>query len=759
MSEGSDKPDRPRNDEPRNDGPRSNEARSGKPRKRNGKPRETAAAAEQQPKRKHTHPGGAGALLGAQLARFSGMQGLSLLLTNILHYSSIAVVARLLGPGKLGAYALLFFLTGLVTQLIHMLSKPGTMMRTFGVSDDDDDDVEGDEESAEQASVLPTYTLGVGVVWTTFLAAVTIALVFLFRTQIAQFLLHDPGQADAVVFATITGCVWAIFKLAEMVIWFEGRGLTYALIEAARPTFNLIAIILIVSAGAGVKGAIIGQTIGTTTATVICVALIWKSFVIGFSLGELKEILNRGWIRAPIASSMWIVQNADSFILSRFVDHKDIGLYNLASRTGFMVAFLPQGFRIALRPVRKTATYEAFINEYGVAVANGQMLAYFWLLTLTAVLAMVLGGEILIQVGGHRFESAAPLIPLTAGAMSMPALYRSVSQYASYPNKRRNFVIATIGVAISYIGFMLLLLSGTGLGIYAAPISMLAAFTIPMTIMFTRSQLGSRPLDFPYLAMSLATLVAAAIAVGFHFVHPAGEWQKLPVIAALMLVWFASLFLLRIIPRYHWDPIRHITTSALKRGSALKFDPKAGLSSLKPGDRRALRTAIVDRLPPAVLAPAAGDGHDGRPSGEGAEGEGEDGELGTLGDTEGARLVRLLRETGRSGGIHVDEQSRLDADISLYLFSDEPVAVRLRKMRQLLSAGADAHELRVLEGLRDDLAKVPQEEWAVRRSGNRRRRARANGRRRGRNGEGRPQDGEGRQQGGEGRPQSRVERA
>jgi O-antigen/teichoic acid export membrane protein len=666
------------------------------------------------PKHEHTHPGGAGALLGAQLARFSGLQGLSLLLTNILHYGSIAVVARLLGPGKLGAYALLFFLTGLITQIIHMLSKPGTMMRTFGVSDDDDDDVEGDDESKEQASVLPTYTLGVGVVWTTILAAVAISTVFIFRTQIAQFLLHDPGQADAVVFATITGSVWALFKLAEMVLWFEGRGLTYALIEAARPTFNLIAIIVIVSAGAGVKGAIIGQTIGTTLATVICVALIWKSFQVGFSFGELKEILNRGWIRAPIASSMWVVQNADSFILSRFVDHKDIGLYNLASRTGFMVAFLPQGFRIALRPVRKTASYEAFMREYGVAVANGQMLAYFWLLTLTAVLAMVLGGEILIQIGGPRFASAAPIIPLTAGAMSMPALYRSVSQYAVYPNKRRNFVIATILVAACYIAFMLLLLSGTNLGIYSAPISMLTAFLIPIVIMFTYSQRGPKPLDFPYLSMSLATLVATVIAVGFHFLHPAGELPKLPVIAALMLVWFASLFVLRIIPRYHWDPLRHITVSALRRGSALKFNPKAGLRSLKPGDRKALRTAVLDRLPPAVLAPSTA----ALPPPTLADGEDpeSDPELGQLGDTEGARLVRLLRDTGRSGGVRIDERNELDADISLYLFSDEPVAVRLRKMRQLLTAGADPHELRVLEGLRDDLAKIPADGWRTTRS-------------------------------------------
>ena len=124
----------------------------------------------------------------------------------------------MLGPGKLGAYALLFFLTGLVTQLIHILSKPGTMMRTFGVSDDDDDDVEGDDESEEEAAVLSDlHARRRRRSGRRSSRSVAIALVFLFRTQIAQFLLQDPGQADAVVFATITGCVWALFKLAEMV--------------------------------------------------------------------------------------------------------------------------------------------------------------------------------------------------------------------------------------------------------------------------------------------------------------------------------------------------------------------------------------------------------------------------------------------------------------------------------------------------------------------------------------------------------------
>ena len=81
-------------------------------------------------------------------------------------------------------------------------------------------------------------------------------------------------------------------------------------------------------------------------------------------------------------------------------------------------------------------------------------------------------------------------------------------------------------------------------------------------------------------------------------------------------------------------------------------------------------------------------------------------------DSEGARLVRLLRQAGNHGGVPVADSSELDAGISLFLFSDQPVAVRLAKMRELLSAGVSAHDLRTLEDLRDDLARAPAKAWA-----------------------------------------------
>ena len=53
-------------------------------------------------------------------------------------------------------------------------------------------------------------------------------------------------------------------------------------------------------------------------------------------------------------------------------------------------------------------------------------------------------------------------------------------------------------------------------------------------------------------------------------------------------------------------------------------------------------------------------------------------------------------------------------------------------MRQLLSAGVSAHDLRTLEDLRDDLARTPPKVWGA---------GPGNGRRRARNGNGQGPDG------------------
>ena len=140
---------------------------------------------------------------------------------------------------------------------------------------------------------------------------------------------------------------------------------------------------------------------------------------------------------------------------------------------------------------------------------------------------------------------------------------------------------------------------------------------------------------------------------GYHFVHPAGELVQLPVIAALMLVWFASSSCCGSSPGYHWHPIRHIALSALRRGSALKFDPTRGAGSLEPADRRALRAAVVDRLPPASLVPSTVDGDgagNGGEAGDGAKATGAGSPAATpTPPPKGRGWSGLLRQRRRAG--------------------------------------------------------------------------------------------------------------
>ena len=109
------------------------------------------------------NPGGSGAVLGVKVTRNLGVQGVSLMTTNTAHFISLVAVANFLGPSDLGTYSLLLFLSGLITQVFHLASKPGTIRRAFGMSDEDEDDDDDDDDSGMAES--PARALGTGLVW------------------------------------------------------------------------------------------------------------------------------------------------------------------------------------------------------------------------------------------------------------------------------------------------------------------------------------------------------------------------------------------------------------------------------------------------------------------------------------------------------------------------------------------------------------------------------------------------------------------
>ena len=156
-----------------------------------------------------------------------------------------------------------------------------------------------------------------------------------------------------------------MFKIADITLWLERRPGAFVVADTARPVLGLAALTALLASGAGIEGAIIGTAIGTAVAAIVAIVLLRGSYEPSFDLAEVKQIVLRGGHRAPIVLSFWLVQNADVFILSRFISDTDLGVYALASRLGFVVSFLPQGFRMAMRPLRKSAAFQAVRDQYG----------------------------------------------------------------------------------------------------------------------------------------------------------------------------------------------------------------------------------------------------------------------------------------------------------------------------------------------------------------------------------------------------------
>jgi len=649
---------------------------------------------------------GSGAVLGAKALRYSGIQGALLVTSNLLTFASVAVVAFFLGPAEFGRFGLLLFLAALLNTLFNLAIKQGTFKRVFGMDDEDEDDDDQDDSAA--ATGGDRHSLGTGLALTVIVSVIGTALVIAFAEPIGDLLLGGNHSREMIAFAAIAGGAGAIFRISSLVLWLERRPRAHVMVEVARPLLILIAVVAFVASGAGLEGAIAGTAIGTVVVAGFALILLRGSYEGRASLSEAKEILRRGAPRIPVVLSMWTIGNADIFILSRFVSDADLGVYQLANRTGIVVALLPGGFRVAMRPLRKSLSFKAVQDEYGRAVARGQQLTYFFLLCVIALFAVTLASEVLAHLAPSGYADAAPLVPLVAAALMGTSVIRSVSQAVSIPNKRTTFILGAVSAALIFIGSALLLVPELGLS--GAPIAMLIGFAAPSLYMLVRSQFGREPVELAYGKLAGATLLAAALAALDAFVVPDNGFLQLAAAIVLFAAYVALLPALGIVPRQHWAALAQIVRAQFGRAGE-KFDPAKALSGLEDVDRAALRIAIVKGRPldqvPERLANRGLTGN-----GSGVEGGG------------GARVVGALRRAAAEGGAPIREGKKAvrrwgspaerDAVIAEYLFPTGTVAQRDAHMRKLLDEGVRSDELMALEAILDGLANAPGSAWKAR---------------------------------------------
>ena len=186
--------------------------------------------------------------------------------------------------------------------------------------------------------------------------------------------------------------------------------------------------------------------------------------------------------------------------------------------TAFLLAAVPAAFFKAWRPLKRTMTFAAVDDHYGVGVARGAMLTYFGLTVITALLAVTLFSPAIVRLAPSSFESAANYIPILAAGALAPYVLRAMNKAGTLQSKRRFYTLSVVAAAIAFVALSFVLVPW--LGLVGAPLAMVISFGISSVFLFRRSQIGRKPLRVEYRPLAGSFLLAAAATGAYYLIDP-----------------------------------------------------------------------------------------------------------------------------------------------------------------------------------------------------------------------------------------------
>jgi O-antigen/teichoic acid export membrane protein len=268
----------------------------------------------------------------------------------------------------------------------------------------------------------------------------------------------------------------------------------------------LVGLPLVVLAGAGPAGAILGVAVGSILAALVA-SLRQRDLLqlAAWDPARARELLRVGAPLVPASIAGWIVSVSDRVLLARLATLGDVGLYGAAARVAtvpnlaigaFMLGWLP----FALRIQHSASSPRLYGLALSLFAAGG---------AVATLVSIPLGEPVLDLVGGSAYGPAGSVVWLLVGSAFAYGAY--VMLNVGVMVAKRTAVISAVTAMAAIVNVAVNLALIPSISYLGAGLATLGAYLASATALFV---LGQRIRRLPYEPAYLVVVVLGSFAAG-----------------------------------------------------------------------------------------------------------------------------------------------------------------------------------------------------------------------------------------------------
>jgi O-antigen/teichoic acid export membrane protein len=425
---------------------------------------------------------------------------------RLMHHSGIYLLGNILN--RIGAFVLLplyttylpvadygaleiLYATVAVISIVLAAGLSHTTLRFY---------FEQKEDNAKRAVVTTNLLLVMAA------GIIGASIVFLFRAPIAQLLFDSTRFTQALSVCLAIMVLEMATEIGFAYMRAKEKSLLYVVLSFLRLLLQIsLSIYLVVRKGMGIDGVLLANLASVTLGWLVVCGYAVKACGLRFQRALVKPMLMYSLPMAASALVASIAMNADRFLIKEILSLEAVGIYALAMKFALLLSFLvSEPFTRAYSPFRFSIMDQANAGEI-------QSLILRHLVTATSFVALGVAlfmPEVLHFLAGKSYHAAHLYTPFLLAAVVVSMATYCFETGILVKKKTKYLLYIAIATLFAKVALNLLLIAKFGLYGAAAAYFLSA---IVQAYLVNRASQQLMPIDYPYLAMWRAGILAAAL--------------------------------------------------------------------------------------------------------------------------------------------------------------------------------------------------------------------------------------------------------